>query len=295
MGYLSMSLSLSLSLSPSVRVLPHHQDTGGFFIAVLHKSDWLPWQRRPQQAAANSNAFSSTASAVGMQRLSVLAADTGDSGDSKQEGRREGGGVGDRAGGARSEAEREGGVVGGGGDEQERLETIEPETDASCGQTDSAAESSHGRSEKDRVRVEGSLTESGSETGAVVTGEGGGDGAGVTGEGSGDGGVVTGEGDGDGGVVTGEGGGDSGVVTGDGSGDGGVVTGEGSGDGAGVTGEGSGDGVRCEGGRGGKGELEALLGESNSRPIFGRYMYMYIVCIYTHSYVRVHVQCIYHM
>lgn len=27
-------------------MLPHHQDTGGFFIAVLHKSEWLPWQRR---------------------------------------------------------------------------------------------------------------------------------------------------------------------------------------------------------------------------------------------------------
>ena len=30
-------------------MLPHHQDTGGFFIAVLHKSDSLPWQRRPRE------------------------------------------------------------------------------------------------------------------------------------------------------------------------------------------------------------------------------------------------------
>ena len=32
-------------VSPSMRVLPHHQDTGGFFIAVLQKQNWLPWQR----------------------------------------------------------------------------------------------------------------------------------------------------------------------------------------------------------------------------------------------------------
>ena len=38
-----------------MRVLPHHQDTGGFFIAVLEKKDWLPWQRkqkRTQQSTA---------------------------------------------------------------------------------------------------------------------------------------------------------------------------------------------------------------------------------------------------
>ena len=28
----------------SLRVLPHLQDTGGFFVAVLEKTDWLPWQ-----------------------------------------------------------------------------------------------------------------------------------------------------------------------------------------------------------------------------------------------------------
>ena len=36
----------SFNVSPSMRVLPHHQDTGGFFIAVLQKRDWLPWQRQ---------------------------------------------------------------------------------------------------------------------------------------------------------------------------------------------------------------------------------------------------------
>ena len=33
-----------------MRVLPHHQDTGGFFIAVLQKRDWLPWQRERKLA-----------------------------------------------------------------------------------------------------------------------------------------------------------------------------------------------------------------------------------------------------
>ena len=28
----------------SMRVLPHHQDTGGFFIAVLEKKSLLPWE-----------------------------------------------------------------------------------------------------------------------------------------------------------------------------------------------------------------------------------------------------------
>ena len=32
-----------------MRVLPHHQDTGGFFIAVLQKQNWLPWQRKRKQ------------------------------------------------------------------------------------------------------------------------------------------------------------------------------------------------------------------------------------------------------
>ena len=33
----------------SMRVLPHHQDTGGFFIAVLEKKEWLPWQRKQRR------------------------------------------------------------------------------------------------------------------------------------------------------------------------------------------------------------------------------------------------------
>ena len=27
-----------------MRILPHLQDTGGFFVAVFEKTDWLPWQ-----------------------------------------------------------------------------------------------------------------------------------------------------------------------------------------------------------------------------------------------------------
>ena len=30
----------------SMRVLPHSQDSGGFFVAVLEKKDWLPWQSK---------------------------------------------------------------------------------------------------------------------------------------------------------------------------------------------------------------------------------------------------------
>ena len=30
----------------SRRILPHHQDTGGFFIAVFHKLTNVPWQRK---------------------------------------------------------------------------------------------------------------------------------------------------------------------------------------------------------------------------------------------------------
>jgi tRNA (cytosine34-C5)-methyltransferase len=46
-----------------MRVLPHHQDTGGFFIAVLEKKDWLPWQRkqkRTQQSVATETKTATT-------------------------------------------------------------------------------------------------------------------------------------------------------------------------------------------------------------------------------------------
>ncbi|XP_064398499.1 RNA cytosine-C(5)-methyltransferase NSUN2-like isoform X2 [Halichondria panicea] len=37
---------LHTQLPKCMRVLPHHQNTGGFFIAVLEKTEWLPWQKQ---------------------------------------------------------------------------------------------------------------------------------------------------------------------------------------------------------------------------------------------------------
>ena len=34
-----------LNLDYCMRLLPHHADTGGFFVAVLEKVDKLPWQK----------------------------------------------------------------------------------------------------------------------------------------------------------------------------------------------------------------------------------------------------------
>lgn len=31
----------------SLRILPHHQNTGGFFVAVLVKKSSMPWNKRP--------------------------------------------------------------------------------------------------------------------------------------------------------------------------------------------------------------------------------------------------------
>jgi len=41
-----------------MRILPHHQDTGGFFVAVLEKVKSLPWENETcvsNQNAQNSN------------------------------------------------------------------------------------------------------------------------------------------------------------------------------------------------------------------------------------------------
>lgn len=35
-----------VSVYGSQRILPHHQDTGGFFVAVLQKLTSVPWQRK---------------------------------------------------------------------------------------------------------------------------------------------------------------------------------------------------------------------------------------------------------
>ncbi|XP_033754150.1 RNA cytosine-C(5)-methyltransferase NSUN2-like isoform X2 [Pecten maximus] len=42
----------AINLDRCVRVLPHHQDTGGFFIAVLNKKQHLPWQSVPKENVA---------------------------------------------------------------------------------------------------------------------------------------------------------------------------------------------------------------------------------------------------
>ncbi|OWF56488.1 tRNA (cytosine(34)-C(5))-methyltransferase [Mizuhopecten yessoensis] len=44
----------ALHLDRCVRVLPHHQDTGGFFIAVLTKKTHLPWQPPPKDTESSS-------------------------------------------------------------------------------------------------------------------------------------------------------------------------------------------------------------------------------------------------
>ena len=44
-----------------MRVLPHHQNTGGFFIALLRKKEWLPWQNKCKRKAAASSSVTSTA------------------------------------------------------------------------------------------------------------------------------------------------------------------------------------------------------------------------------------------
>lgn len=41
-----------LGLDKCVRILPHHQDTGGFFVAVLEKNRMLPWQKKPTPLSA---------------------------------------------------------------------------------------------------------------------------------------------------------------------------------------------------------------------------------------------------
>lgn len=41
-----------------MRILPHHQDTGGFFVAVLEKVNHLPWERASHikdESIENSN------------------------------------------------------------------------------------------------------------------------------------------------------------------------------------------------------------------------------------------------
>lgn len=47
----------TLNLQRCMRILPHHQDTGGFFIAVLHKKSGLPWQRKQKELTPGCRYF----------------------------------------------------------------------------------------------------------------------------------------------------------------------------------------------------------------------------------------------
>ena len=111
--YFYSSRLYNLSCSQSVRVLPHHQDTGGFFIAVLNKSDWLPWQRRPRHTADPSPSSSSGGGVgEGTERPSVLGAkERGEEREGVCEGGREAGVLAGGAEGQPSEGEKAGGVA----------------------------------------------------------------------------------------------------------------------------------------------------------------------------------------
>ena len=51
-------------LARSMRILPHLQDTGGFFIAVLEKREQVPWMRVVRTPAAPSAGEPSSPRAV---------------------------------------------------------------------------------------------------------------------------------------------------------------------------------------------------------------------------------------
>ncbi|CAH1268835.1 NSUN2 [Branchiostoma lanceolatum] len=60
----------AMHLDRCIRILPHHQDTGGFFVAVLRKTKALPWtrqgkaDRRKEEAAVTDEAKQSDTSAT---------------------------------------------------------------------------------------------------------------------------------------------------------------------------------------------------------------------------------------
>lgn len=39
----------------SIRILPHHQDTGGFFVTVLEKVKSLPWETNVKESEIEPN------------------------------------------------------------------------------------------------------------------------------------------------------------------------------------------------------------------------------------------------
>lgn len=36
--------------------MPHYQNTGGFFVALIQKNKWLPWQREAKKKCTSTNA-----------------------------------------------------------------------------------------------------------------------------------------------------------------------------------------------------------------------------------------------
>lgn len=58
-------------VSFSLRILPHHQNTGGFFVAVLVKKSSMPWNKRPPKVTvfhATARTMSSLSIAAGADR-----------------------------------------------------------------------------------------------------------------------------------------------------------------------------------------------------------------------------------
>ena len=50
----------------SMRILPHYQDTGGFFVAVLKKHHWLPWQKHARERETANQVQAGIAGETGM-------------------------------------------------------------------------------------------------------------------------------------------------------------------------------------------------------------------------------------
>ncbi|PRD30267.1 UNVERIFIED_CONTAM: Nsun2 [Trichonephila clavipes] len=52
-----LEVAKELHLERCIRILPHHQDTGGFFVAVLQKNEKLPWEKATGDVQDNTNRY----------------------------------------------------------------------------------------------------------------------------------------------------------------------------------------------------------------------------------------------
>ncbi|GFT67052.1 hypothetical protein NPIL_67921 [Nephila pilipes] len=50
-----LEVAKELHLEHCLRILPHHQDTGGFFVAVLQKNGKLPWEKATEEIQDNTS------------------------------------------------------------------------------------------------------------------------------------------------------------------------------------------------------------------------------------------------